>query len=64
MSKFLDAAGLTKVVKTLKKWCNEKFLLSSLLSKGSGDNSLQMNSCNAKGVGSFAEGFFSKANGD
>ena len=64
MSKFLDAAGLTKVVGTLKKWCNEKFLLSSLLSKGSGDNSLQMNSCNAKGVGSFAEGFFSKANGD
>lgn len=64
MSKFLDAAGLTKVVKTLKKWCNEKFLLSSLLSKGSGDNSLQMNSCNAKGVGSFAEGLFSNANGD
>lgn len=64
MSKFLDAAGLTKVVNTLKKWCNEKFLLSSLLSKGSGDNSLQMNSCNAKGVGSFAEGFLSIANGD
>lgn len=64
MSKFLDAAGLTKVVKTLKKWCNEKFLLSSLLSKGSGDNSLQMNSCNAKGVGSFAEGLFSNANGN